>query len=91
MADHKELGRAKTRTQAKASRAKAARASGPTANATERMKGRINIAKTAKAFSLAKLSNMVKKSRSPAAIAFALGLDAIVNKKKAKKINAGPI
>lgn len=47
---------------------------------TDRLRGR-----------LAKISKAAKKSRSPVAISFALGLDHLLRAKKAKVINAGPI
>lgn len=80
---------AKKRTEAKASRANLARQAG--GNSTSRMKSIINITKTAKAFDAARMSSILKKSRSPFLMAFALGLDELTRHKKARKINAGPI
>ena len=89
MPSHTDIERAKFRTKVKASRAKQARAVG--GNSSTRMSSTINITKTAKAFNTQRMANLVRKSRSPAMMGFAIGLGAIIDHKKAKRINAGPI
>ncbi len=76
----KKIGVAKMRTQDKAAKAGVARLAG--GNSTTRMKGKLNITKTAKAFNLARISSMAKKTRSPVGLAFAIGAAALTHKLK---------